>query len=154
MSIIDKLRARAAEALPTDTVELSPEQHALLAEWERADLALGGKAWTPDDREGATAIVQEIPDFRPTVIDLAKFGSIEALISRYEALLARCVSEGLLTPTQQTDSAKMARFGGISLASVIQEGKALKAWLDEEAERRALEKEFSAAWPEKAVSAE
>jgi hypothetical protein len=75
------------------------------------------------------------------------------LLSRYEALLARCVSEGLLTPSQQTESAKMARFGGISIASVIQEGKALKAWLDSEAERRAVEQEFSAAWPKKAVSA-
>jgi hypothetical protein len=145
MNIIDSICAQS---------ELSPEQSALLAEWERADLMLGGKAWTPDDRGGATAILQETPDFRPTVIDLAKFGSIEALISRYEALLSRCVSEGLLTPTQQADSAKMARFGGISLASVIQEGKALKAWLDEEAERRAVEKEFSAAWPKKPDSAE
>jgi hypothetical protein len=141
MNIIDKICAQS---------ELSPEQQSLLAEWERADLMLGGTAWTPDDREGATAIVQEIPDFRPTVIDLAKFGSIDGLISRYEALLARCVSEGLLT----TDSAKMARFGGISIASVIQEGKALKAWLDEEAERRSVEQEFSAAGPKKPDSAE
>lgn len=144
MNIIDKICAKS---------ELSPEQAALLADWERADLTLGGKEWTSDDREGATAILQEIPDFRPTAIDLAKFVSTDGLISRYEALLARCVSEGLLTPTQQTDSAKMARFGGISIASVIQEGKALKAWLDEEAERQAVEKEFSAAWPKKAVSA-
>lgn len=144
MNIIDKICAQS---------ELSPEQQSLLADWERADLILEGKAWTPEDREECTQIFQKIPDFRPTAIDLAKFGSTDGLISRYEALLARCVSEGLLTPTQQTDSAKMARFGGISIASVIQEGKALKAWLDEEAERQAVEKEFSAAWPKKAVSA-
>jgi hypothetical protein len=144
MNIIDKICAQS---------ELSPEQSALLADWERADLILEGRAWTPDDRADCTAIFQQIPDFRPTAIDLAKFGSTDGLISRYEALLARCVSEGLLTPSQQTESAKMARFGGISIASVIQEGKALKAWLDEEAERQAVEKEFSAAWPKKAVSA-
>lgn len=143
MNIIDQLCAQS---------ELTPEQQSLLADWERADLILGGSAWTPEDREECTSILQKIPDFRPTAIDLAKFGSTDGLISRYEGLLARCVSEGLLTPSQQTQSAKMARFGAISIASVIQEGKALKAWLDSEAERREVVQEFSAAWPKKAVS--
>ena len=144
MNIIDKICSQS---------ELSPAQQSLLADWERADQVLEGHAWTPEDRTECTSILQKIPDFRPTAIDLAKFGSTDGLISRYEALLARCVSEGLLTPSQQEDSAKMARFGGISIASVIQEGKALKAWLEEEAERQAVGKEFSAAWRKKAVSA-
>lgn len=143
MNIIDQLCAQS---------ELTPEQQSLLADWERADLILGGSAWTPEDRAECTSIIQKIPDFRPTAIDLAKFGSIDSLISRYDGLLARCVSDGLLTPSQKEQSAEMARSGAISIAAVIQEGKALKAWLDEEAERRAISQEFSAAWPKKAVS--
>ena len=135
MNIIDKICAQS---------ELSPEQQRLLADWERADQSLGG-AWTPDDRAECVQIFQKIPDFRPVVIDLSKFGSVDSLISRYNGLLRRCVDDGLLTPIQEEESAKMARSGGISISGVIREGKALKEWLDEETERREITQEFTAA---------
>ncbi len=141
MNIIDKICAQS---------ELSPEQQRLLADWERADQSLGG-AWTPDDRAECAQIVQKIPDFRPAVIDLAKFGSVDSLISRYNGLLRRCVDEGLLSPIQEEESAKMARSGGISIAGVIREGKALKEWLDAETERREITQEFTAARAGKTV---
>lgn len=142
MNIIEKICAQS---------ELSPEQQRLLADWERADQSLGGGAWTPDDRAEGAQIVQKIPDFRPAVIDLAKFGSVDGLISRYNGLLRRCVDEGLLSPIQEEESAKMARYGGISIAGVIREGKALKEWLDEETERREITQEFTAARAGKTV---
>lgn len=144
MNIIDQLCAQS---------ELTPEQQTLLDHWERADPVLGGSVWTSEDREECAKILQQNPDFRPTSIDLAKFGSVDGLLTRYDGLLARCVSEGLLTPTQHIESAKMARSGAISLGSVIREGTALKAWLDQATEQRAVEQEFSAAWPKKAGSA-
>lgn len=140
MNIIDQLCAQSA---------LSPEQQSLLEEWERADSALGSPTWTPEDRTEGSLALQQYPDFSPTVIDLAKFGSVDSLISRYEGLLRRCADEELLSPIQKEESAKMARSGAISIAGVIREGKALKAWLDEEAERRKINQEFAAARAEK-----
>ncbi len=142
MNIIEKICAQS---------ELTPEQQKTLADWERADTALGWQPWTPQDRAENALFIQQHPEIPIVAPDLAKFGSVDSLISRYNGLLRRCVDEGLLSPIQEEESAKMARYGGISIAGVIREGKALKEWLDEETERREITQEFTAARAGKTV---
>ena len=135
MNIIDKICAQS---------ELTPEQQKILADWERADGASGSPAWTPEDRAECLQIFQQIPDFRPIAIDLARFGSVDSLFSRYRSVLSDLVREGILTHEDAEKSAAMAISGAISIAGVIREGKALREWLDDEAERRKIAQEFAA----------
>lgn len=138
MSDVDAVRRfMEADQQPTaqptatvaDAVTLPPEQQHVLEQWEQAERVLNGKTWTTEEREAAVRTLQEFPTLQPTVIDFAKFGSVNALLARHRAILGDLVTEGMITHDEAEESAKMAVTGRISMSQVIAEGKQLKQWL-------------------------
>jgi len=99
-----------------------------LAVWEAADLKLNAPPWDDETRAECRAYLLEHPDFVPTVVDLASFGSVDALISRYQAILGRLVTQGRISQRVADDSAEMAASGALSMGALLAEGKALKQW--------------------------
>jgi hypothetical protein len=122
------------------------ELQARLEAWERADRKFNGPEWTPEERQECTKLMQDKPDFVPTVVELARFGSVSSLLTRYKAILSELESEGLISHEEIVQSAAMAVSGEISIGGIIQEGKTLKAWLNQHREAQfvhsSIEKAF------------
>lgn len=127
MSRLDRLENAA-------TLELQSR----LAEWESSDRKFDGREWDDESRQGCLAFLQAHPSFVPTVVELAKFGSVDALQMRYKSVLNSLVREGLITCDDAEKSAVMACSGKISIAQVIAEGKVLKKWLESEREKKGI----------------
>lgn len=129
MSLLDQIERHKDE---------DDKLHQRLTDWEQAEKKLGSSSWTPIEKQECRVLLQEYPDFVPTVIDLARFGSVDALLSRYKAILSDLKAEGLLSDDDVEKSAEMAVSGRLSIGGVIREGKELKAWLDQGREAKTV----------------
>jgi hypothetical protein len=126
-SIIDKIRARA-EGQQQAVADLPQELQNKLFAWEAADLKLNAPPWDDETRAECRAYLLEHPDFVPTSVDLASFGSVDALKTRYQAILGRLVTQGRISQRVADESTEMADSGALSIGALLAEGKALKAW--------------------------
>lgn len=120
-TVLDRIRARAKG----DVNQVIEDR---LSAWMHADQITGSPEWVDQDKTEAREWLRTHEEL-PTVVELAKFGTVSELLRRYDMLVDRLTGLGKLSAEEAETSKIMVR--NASVAGVIREGKGLKQWIDQ-----------------------